>query len=472
MKRKLLLRIIISYVIFGLCGFITVALFTAHFNERYLEESMASSLRREATLLAENYASGNYSSKITLDEYEHQLKAISVYLSGDIFVLNKNGTILVSSIGTIPEEPLSDFNILDFSDGNYTIDNFYDTYEDDALCVYAPITKGYSVSGYVIICVPLSYITGVQSGLLDGAYLSLLIVYLISLLILVVFILSVHRPMKRLIKAAKEYHQGDYSHPALIRQNDELGYMAATFNYMAHELQTLEDDQRKFVSNISHDFRSPLTSIKGYAQAMADGTIPVEMQEKYLNIIIFEAERLEKLTQSLLELNKYGSKGYFLDISSFDLNHCIKMTVRSFEQISKEKQISFHLILTGDTLYVCADLGRIQQVLQNLIDNAIKFSHSDSSISIETTVRGDKVFISVKDHGIGIPKDSITKIWDRFYKTDLSRGKDKKGTGLGLAIVKEIISAHQENINVISTEGVGTEFIFTLPLAADKQSEN
>ncbi|MGN1156985.1 MAG: sensor histidine kinase, partial [Agathobacter sp.] len=195
--------------------------------------------------------------------------------------------------------------------------------------------------------------------------------------------------------------------------------------------------------------------------------IPVEMQEKYLNVIIFEAERLEKLTQSLLDLNKYGSKGYFLDISSFDLNHCIKMTVQSFEQISKEKQISFHLILTGDTLYVSADLGRIQQVLQNLIDNAVKFSHYGSSISIETTLRGDKVFVSVKDHGIGIPRDSIGKIWDRFYKTDLSRGKDKKGTGLGLAIVKEIISAHKENINVISTEGVGTEFIFTLPVAEE-----
>lgn len=467
MKKKLLLRIIISYVIFGLCSFITIAIFTARFNERYLEESIASGLRKEATLLAENYVSGSYSSKITLDEYETQLKAVSVYLGGDIFVLNKSGTILVSSTSTVPDKPLEDFNIIDFSHGNYTIGNLYNTYQDNVLCVYAPITKGYNVIGYIIICAPMNYIASLQSDLLDGAYLTLLIVFLLSLLVLVVYILSIHLPMKRLIKAAASYHKGDYSHPALIQQNDELGYMAATFNYMAHELQTLEDDQRKFVSNISHDFRSPLTSIKGYAQAMADGTIPVEMQEKYLNVIIFEAERLEKLTQSLLELNKYGSKGYFLDISSFDLNHCIKMTVQSFEQISKEKQISFHLILTGDTLYVNADLGRIQQVLQNLIDNAVKFSHYGSSISIETTLRGDKVFVSVKDHGIGIPRDSIGKIWERFYKTDLSRGKDKKGTGLGLAIVKEIISAHKENINVISTEGVGTEFIFTLPVAEE-----
>ena len=110
-------------------------------------------------------------------------------------------------------------------------------------------------------------------------------------------------------------------------------------------------------------------------------------------------------------------------------------------------------------------MGKIQQVLYNLIDNAIKFSHSDSKIDIETTSKNGKAYISIKDYGIGIPRDSVSKIWERFYKTDLSRGKDKRGTGLGLSIVKEIISAHDENINVISTEGVGTEFIFTLPLA-------
>ena len=114
---------------------------------------------------------------------------------------------------------------------------------------------------------------------------------------------------------------------------------------------------------------------------------------------------------------------------------------------------------------VFADMSKIQQVLYNLIDNAIKFSHNDSAITIETTSRYEKIFVSVRDTGIGIPRDSIKKIWERFYKTDLSRGKDKKGTGLGLSIVKEIIQAHDEHINVISTEGVGTEFIFSLSKA-------
>ncbi len=238
---------------------------------------------------------------------------------------------------------------------------------------------------------------------------------------------------------------------------------------MAAELSTLEEDQRKFIANVSHDFRSPLTSIKGYIEAIMDGTIPHEMQDKYLNIILFETERLNKLTQSMLELNKYGKKGTMLDISSFDINNTIKLVAQSFEGICQEKKISFELILTGETSFVLADMSKIQQVLYNLIDNAIKFSHPDSTITVETTEKNEKVFISVKDTGIGIPKESMKKIWERFYKTDLSRGKDKRGTGLGLAIVKEIISVHNENINVISTEGVGTEFIFTLPLKRDKK---
>ena len=184
-----------------------------------------------------------------------------------------------------------------------------------------------------------------------------------------------------------------------------------------------------------------------------------------LDIILFETERLTKLTKNLLELNQLDGQRGMLDISRFDINQTIKTTVQTFEGICKGKRISFELFLTGAELFVRADISKIQQVLYNLIDNAIKFSPNDSFIKIETTIKNDKVFVSVKDSGIGIPKESINKIWERFYKTDLSRGKDKKGTGLGLAIVKEIITAHKENINVISTEGVGTEFIFTLPIA-------
>ena len=164
----------------------------------------------------------------------------------------------------------------------------------------------------------------------------------------------------------------------------------------------------------------------------------------------------------MLTLNSLDSKG-FLSRSNFDINRVIKDTAASFEGTCSARDIVLDLTFTDDVLMVYADLGKIQQVLYNLIDNAIKFSHDDSVIYIQASSKYEKIFVSVKDTGIGIPRDSIKKIWDRFYKTDLSRGKDKRGTGLGLSIVKEIIQAHGENIDVISTEGVGTEFIFSLP---------
>ena len=196
---------------------------------------------------------------------------------------------------------------------------------------------------------------------------------------------------------------------------------------------------------------------------MADGTIPPQMQEKYLKIILFETERLTDLTKDLLTLNEFDTKELLLNKSSFDIHEVIKMTAESFEGRCTSRKLSIELLFASKTLTVYADQRKIQQVLYNLIDNALKFSPEGSSITVETTERSGKVSICVKDHGIGIPKSSLGKIWERFYKTDQSRGKDKKGTGLGLAIVKEILQAHNENINVISTEGVGTEFTFSLP---------
>ena len=198
-------------------------------------------------------------------------------------------------------------------------------------------------------------------------------------------------------------------------------------------------------------------------EAILDGTIPPEMQEKYLKIVLDETSRLNKLTQGLLTLNNFDDKGTLLEITTFDINEVIKKTAAIFQGLCDQKGLTFSLTFEEPVQNVRGDMGKIQQVLYNLIDNAIKFSFPDSQIYIETLRKHEKVFVSVKDTGEGIPKDSIKKIWKRFYKTDPSRGKDKKGTGLGLSITKEIIQAHGENINVVSTENVGTEFTFTLP---------
>ncbi|MFG6383511.1 MAG: HAMP domain-containing histidine kinase [Lachnospiraceae bacterium] len=469
MKRTLYLKLLLGYVVFGILGFITIATFTSNLVFNYIKKDTASNLYRESNLIASSYAANYYRGTMTLEDVTSQFTAIATYLDIDIWVIDKNGHILINSREeSAPSGKIEQFDITAFGTSYSQTGHFFGTFQEEHLSVFSPITINYKVQAYVLIHKPISDLIALKDGILNISYMTLAIIFLCAFVVLGLFTYTVYIPIRKITYAAQNYTEGNFDTQINIHTNDEIGYLAASLNYMSTELSTLEEDQRKFIANVSHDFRSPLTSIKGYIEAIMDGTIPYEMQDKYLNIILFETERLNKLTQSMLELNKYGVKGTMLDISSFDINNTIKMVAQSFEGVCKKKKISFELILTGQTSFVYADMSKIQQVLYNLIDNAIKFSHPDSSIIIETTEKNEKVFISIKDTGIGIPKDSIKKIWERFYKTDLSRGKDKRGTGLGLAIVKDIISVHNENINVISTEGVGTEFIFTLPLTQDK----
>lgn len=469
MKRTLYPKLLLGYAAFGILGFLTIAIFTSRLTLNYIERDTASDLYRESNLLAANYAANYYRGTMTLEDVTSHFVAVATYLDAEIRVVSLDGKVLITSGSDTSSNTIEDFDITAFGTSYYQTGTFFNTFQEETLSVFSPITINYKVRGYVLIHKPVRDLIALKDGFINIAYMTLAVIFLCAFVLIGLFTCTVYIPIRKITRAARDYSEGNFDTQINIQTNDEIGYLAASLNYMAAELSTLEDDQRKFIANVSHDFRSPLTSIKGYVEAIMDGTIPHEMQDKYLNIILLETERLNKLTQSMLELNKYGARGTMLDISSFDINNTIKMVVQSFEGICQEKKISFELILTGHTSYVYADMSKIQQVLYNLIDNAIKFSHPDSTITIETTEKNEKVFISVKDTGIGIPKDSMKKIWERFYKTDLSRGKDKRGTGLGLAIVREIISVHNENINVISTEGVGTEFIFTLPLNQDNR---
>ena len=212
---------------------------------------------------------------------------------------------------------------------------------------------------------------------------------------------------------AGEYASGNLEYNIPVNSDDESGYLATTLNYMSDELNKLGDYQHKFVANVSHDFRSPLTSIKGYLEAIIDGTIPPEMQEKYLKIVIGETVNvLNKLTQSLLTLDKLDAHGRPMHMSDFDINKTIKNTAATFEGICRKKMITIEIHLESESLHVTADMEQIQQVLYNLIDNAIKFSQNNSVIKVETSERHGTVFVSVKDTGVGIPKNSLNKIWE------------------------------------------------------------
>lgn len=466
MRKTLYLKFCLAYLIFGFFGFIIVATFVSSMTFEHLRREKADALYKEATLIANTYASDLYDNNTTLDTVKYQLDALDTYLSATIWIINPSGRMILDS--SVPMDVENEVVVENFdptvTQGSYyTVGTFFDSFDEKMISVFAPITSNYMVRGYVVIHYPISSIHASSDSLLNISYIMLVILFLLSLIIVIFFTEMVYIPLRKITEATEQYAAGNMHYEFSVDSEDEMGYLAASLNYMASEIARSEDNQKKFVANVSHDFRSPLTSIKGYLEAMLDGTIPPEMHEKYLTIVLNETDRLTKLTNSLLTLNNLNTKGVMLERTDFDINQVIRNVAASFEGTCRQKNVAIELVLVGDYLYVNADMGKIQQVLYNLLDNAIKFSHHDSAIKIEITEKRSKIFVSVKDRGIGIPKDDLKLIWDRFYKSDLSRGKDKKGTGLGLSITKEIIHAHGEHINVISTEGVGTEFIFSLP---------
>ncbi len=465
-KHTLYFKFIIAYLILGVVGFVMIATLGSSMVESQLKNSIADDLYREATTISGDSLVQNNTSANNLLTLKQYLSTLSDYQNAEIWVLNNQGQrILSTKTGFSYYDPVTIDGFDPTKWGSYyRTGNFYGSFQEDMLSVLVPITdrNALNIRGYVVMHYPMSALYEQRESLLSISYILFLIFFVLSLSILLLFTVVVYRPLQKITKGTNEYAAGHLDYEIPLSSGDEIGMLAASLNYMSDVLNQNGEYQRNFIANISHDFRSPLTSIKGYVEAIADGTIPVEMQGKYLEIVSMEVDRLEKLTSSLLTLNNLEVKSRIMNIRSFDINKIIKNTAASFEGSCTARKILIELILTGEHLYVTADMEQIQQVLYNLLDNAIKFSSDESTITIETTEKGGTVFVSVKDHGTGIPKESLPKIWERFYKQDSSRGKDRKGTGLGLSIVKEIINAHNQHINVISTEGVGTEFIFTL----------
>ncbi|MBR6323054.1 MAG: HAMP domain-containing histidine kinase [Lachnospiraceae bacterium] len=456
MKMPLRLKFAGAFVVIAVLGFVFVYFFSARIVSRQAQNNVLSDLYKDATYLGAAYRVNTGSVN------QGQLEALAYASGSDIWILDLSGTIVARSGTSQTPEAVSNFNPAAGQKGYYMIGNFFGCFDEEMISVYYPLTQGVMTNGYVVLHYPLKT-TRLDA---DRRLLAAYIIYgalMAFLLLFFIFIeLSIIRRLKKVHTAAHEYANGNLSYPSDVGGNDEITRIAETQAELAHQLNSSSEDQHRFLANISHDFRSPLTSIRGYIAAMQDGTIPPEMQGKYFDVVLNETDRLTKLANGLIDMTQLEN-GIILDRTHFCINDLIREVLPTFEGPVTDKGLSFDLTFEEEHAVVIADRARIQQVLYNLIDNAIKFSNTDSTVDISTHLHGDKIFVSVTDHGVGIEKENINKIWERFYKTDTSRGRDKKGTGLGLSIVREIIQAHKENIDVISTPGVGTEFIFTLP---------
>ena len=274
-------------------------------------------------------------------------------------------------------------------------------------------------------------------------------------------------PFVEMNHAVQCYSRGDFSTRIPVEGRDEAAQLGKSLNEMAEQLRGLEDTRRSFVANVSHELRSPLTSMKGFLEAMQDGTIPEENFPEYIGIVLDETRRMVTLVNDLLDLARIESGTIRLNNEVFDINELIRRTLLTFEARLNENEMEMEVRFAQEQCMVYADSAQIGQVLINLIDNAIKYSPKGRSLFISTYSMRKTVYVTVRDTGIGIPQEDVPHVFDRFYKVEKAHTPTPQmGSGLGLSIVKRIIEQHGQSITVRSARGRGTQFTFTLERAS------
>ena len=267
------------------------------------------------------------------------------------------------------------------------------------------------------------------------------------------------RPIAQLTEATKQLAQENYSHTLNIQRNDEIGQLAESFNAMQLQMQHNDLARKSFISNVSHDFQSPLMNIQGYADLLKSPTLTADDRSEYISIIDLEAKRLSNLTKQLLLLTSLDQASYPLKYTTYTLDQQLKDIVMKFHWRLEEASIDISYKLMPTT--IVADEELLANVWENLLSNAIKYNRFNGNIEIALTTEGDLIVVSIKDTGIGIPQKAIPQLFDRFYRVDSARKRD--GTGLGLSIVEQIISLHSGEIYITSTVDEGTLFTIKIP---------
>ncbi len=289
-----------------------------------------------------------------------------------------------------------------------------------------------------------------------------------ALVILYLFCEHVAGPLREMGHVTKRFAKGEFDSRVTVEGNDEIASLGIAFNQMADSLEQLETMRNSFISNVSHDLRTPMTTILGFVEGITSGAIPPDKHEYYLGIIAGEVRRLSRLVTELLDLSRLQSGTRKFNFSNFDICEMARLILIANEQRIDEKRLDVVFDAEADNMLVCGDRDAIHQVLYNLCDNAIKFAKEGGIFSLKIVKEGKKkLALTVFNEGEGIPESEIPFVFDRFYKTDKSRGRDKSGAGLGLYIAKTIMDAHKETLTLESREGEYCAFTFTLPLSEE-----
>ena len=461
-RKQLILYLGTLAISLALLGTVLSQVIRTYITEQRVE-SLEDSAKRISAVLEElvRFQFGIFD----LGRLNQEIENMHRFLGARLIVISSDFRVLGSAQDLIDDQvPLYHRDLLPLMEGvmvvTYgTLDGLY---REPLLTVGYPIIVGDEIVGAVLVGSSMAELEATIMEMYMITLLCLGVSALVAGLLIYVSSKTISRPLRQMNEAARVIAGGDFEKRISVQSRDEVGQLAESFNHMAEGLQEQEKIRRAFIANLSHDIRSPLTSMRGFLQAIDDGTVPSEKLHYYLSIVMDESDRLIKLANNILDVGLIQEKS--LALTTFDISDLIRKTVLSFEPQATAKDLQLHCRFAHESDMMRADYDKIQRVVYNLVDNAVKFVPEGGEIVVETNFIDNMVYVSVEDNGRGISEEDQPHVFDRFFKGDPSRNEYKKGSGLGLSIVKELVRAHGGKVQLESSPGEGCLFTVSIPV--------
>lgn len=354
---------------------------------------------------------------------------------------------------------ITEYNIPNSNELEYRKNLIKDYFNEDLSAFIKPIFLDEKLDGYIIM-VPKGELRGKRTLIIIWGAVILAIIVAAAIVKYFAELLVV-KPIEQINNAAKRLAKGNVDERVEVIGNNEIGELAQSFNSMAQSIGESDIIRKEFISNVSHELRSPITSIKGFIGGILDGVIPKDKENYYLKIVYDEIDRLARLVNDLLDISAMEAGKFNLNISEFDINQTISLCILNLESKIQAKGLKVKAIFHEERCFAIGDRDRILQVIINLLENAIKYSNDNGEIEVNISTKGEKIYVSIFNSGKPISESDINHIWDRFYKGDKSR-TNKVSTGLGLSIVRLILTQHNQDVWANNVDGKGIKFTFTL----------
>ncbi len=470
MGKSLLLKLSTIFIATTISIFVFFGAIVLYFSMRNFIDDEFDNLSHNvlyAAEVTEEHLSSNEFKYMDRESIESFYAMLGNSISSMFFLCDADGRILVCSEGESCRHMIyrvSPEILAELAQGEYleseTLGGIYDTSHFTAAVPL--IDDNNTFIGGVFASNDTSSVDDYLSNIWVLFLFSAILTMLVALPIIYIIVTRMLKPLRQMTKATVAYSEGDFSVDIDYGGDDEIGVLALSFNKMKTSLSELEAMRRSFVANVSHELKTPLTIIDGYLSAIQNGAIAKEEQSRYITIVTEETKRLSRLIGSLLNLARIEAGDNPLEKRPVEISAVIFDVLFSFERVIDEKGISVEGLSEIEKQNCLCDRDLIYQVIYNLVDNAVKFTKEGESITVRTYLQDKKCYISIKNSGTSIQSKNISKVFDRFFKEDESRGIDKSGVGIGLYLVKTITELHGGDIIVKSEEGQYTEFIFSL----------